>query len=561
MRMRVEMLSLTYRAALVLLVTCATVAAPGTAQSDDDREDRPAASSTHEPTSADLPSSASLVPGAAPQAIPAADGVEVAGPAADHASEAPDSTGDGAPARQEERWTDPWGQPRNLGMAIFTAYMGNFIPWAFNEVVPSRQELKISQISPRSWWRNIEAGWKWDDNAFQVNFFAHPFQGNIYHTAARSNGYGYWTGLLFALAGSFHWECCGETHFMSVNDWVNTAVGGAAVGEMMYRASSLVLDNEARGRGRVGREVAGFLLTPTRGFTRLVSGNASRVYDNPEHPSDHVPDHLEMVVSGGMRGADTWRTGRGGRLDENVPNHGYVNVEFVAGELTELDRQQPFDYMRALVQVNFVRGRQLGRIIIRGNLWHHEIARSDGGVSMLAAIQDFDYENNTVFEYGGQGATFLYLRQSRLSPRTAIDTKVGATWMLLGGVKSELAFLADVEGIRERFREYDFGLGPGFRVGGTLRRDGRRVLEAEYKFQYMKTLNGSTYEGQGSDHRIQNLVARGILPWNLLGISVGAQYNYFRRHTDFEIAEIGVVEQRAHEWQVFGSWYPNRDVD
>lgn len=43
----------------------------------------------------------------------------------------------------------------------------------------------------------------------------HPFHGGLYYGAARSNGFGYWTGLAFALAGSFQWECCAESHYMS----------------------------------------------------------------------------------------------------------------------------------------------------------------------------------------------------------------------------------------------------------------------------------------------------------------------------------------------------------
>ena len=107
----------------------------------------------------------------------------------------------GPVAPQEDVWRDAWGQPKNFGLAAVTGYLGNFLPWVFNEVVPGRAELKISQISPRSWWRNIEHGFEWDDNAFQVNHFAHPFQGGIYYNAGRSNGFGYWTSLAFATAG------------------------------------------------------------------------------------------------------------------------------------------------------------------------------------------------------------------------------------------------------------------------------------------------------------------------------------------------------------------------
>jgi len=465
-------------------------------------------------------------------------------------------------APEEERQevpTDPWGQRRNLGLAIFEAYMGNFIPWAFNELNGARAELLISQISPRSWWHNIEEGWKWDDNSFQVNFFSHPFQGSIYYTSARANGYSYWTGLLFALGGSFNWECCGETHLMSVNDWVNTSIGGAAVGETLFRASSLILDNQATGTERITREIGAFLLTPTRGFTRLVTGNSTRVFDNPENPSDHIPNFLEAFLSGGVRGGDSFREGQGGRLDEEVPVHGYFNVELTAGNLTELERQQPFDFVHTVLQVNLVRGRALGRFEIRGNLWHRDLSRSDQSVSKLVLLQDFDYENNTVFEAGGQSVSLTYYGERRFGDGSGFAWNAAGTWTILGGVKSELAFLADVEGIRERFREYDFGLGPGFRGGFVYVRDGRRMLDTHYRVHYLATLNGSELEGQESNHVIQSLRVRGIVPFMYKGFSAGAEYNYFWRRSDFDIAEIGVVNQRAHMWQAFLTWYPVRN--
>jgi len=475
--------------------------------------------------------------------------------------EAPTEAATEAPVveRRQEVRTDPWGQRRNLGLAIFEAYLGNFIPWAFNELNPARAELLISQISPRSWWHNIEKGFKWDDNKFQVNFFSHPFQGSIYYTSARANGYGYWTGLLFALAGSFNWECCGETHLMSVNDWVNTSIGGAAVGETLFRASSLILDNEATGTERITREIGAFLLTPTRGFTRLVTGNSTRVFNNPENPADHIPNLLEAFLSGGIRGGDSWREGQGGRLDEDVPVHGYFNVELTAGSLAELERQQPFDFVHTVLQFNLVRGRALGRWEIRGNLWHTDLSRSDESVSKLVVMQDFDYENNTVFEAGGQSVSLMYHARRLFGERSGLAWNAAVTWTILGGVKSELAFLADVEGVRERFREYDFGLGPGFRAGAVYVGDGRRLLDAEYRIHYLATLNGSNREGEDSSHLLQTVRVRGIVPFMYRGFGAGAEYNFFNRRSEFDFMEVGTVRQRAHLWQVFATWYPVRN--
>ena len=127
-------------------------------------------------------------------------------------------------------------------------------------------------------------------------------------------------------------------------------------------------------------------------------------------------------------------------------------------------------------------------------------------------------------------------------------------------MKSELSLLAEVEGLRERFREYDFGSGPGVGLETEFLRDGRRLLMASYRLRYLPTLNGSNLEGQGSDHLLQTLRVRGILPLARTGLGLGADYELFDRQSHFDIDEIGLVRQRTNQWQFFVSWNPQRRV-
>ena len=76
-------------------------------------------------------------------------------------------------------------------------------------------------------------------------------------TPRRANGHGFWVSSAYAVGGAFVWECCGETHPMSFNDMISTGIGGMALGEMMYRMSSKILDNSATGKGRFFREAGG----------------------------------------------------------------------------------------------------------------------------------------------------------------------------------------------------------------------------------------------------------------------------------------------------------------
>ena len=69
------------------------------------------------------------------------------------------------------------------------------------------------------------------------------------------------------------WEFLGENEPASINDWIATTIGGAALGEITHRLSSLCLDDRTRGWQRVGREALAFAVSPMRGLNRLLNGD------------------------------------------------------------------------------------------------------------------------------------------------------------------------------------------------------------------------------------------------------------------------------------------------
>ena len=451
----------------------------------------------------------------------------------------------------QEPWTDAWGQEKNFGLAAAELILGNYLPFVFNEIVPGRAALLISQISPRSWARGMTAGFGWDDNQFAVNMFAHPFQGAMYYNAARGNGYDYWQSFLFAGAGSYMWECCGETHLPSINDWFNTSIGGAAVGEMLYRSSSMVLDNTATGSGRAWREVGGFLLNPTRGLTRLVSGNASRVYPNPVNPNDRIPDRLENYLAFGSRIVGEGTIGNASEATA------FFDMELVYGELASLERQQPFDFFTFGLQLNFSDKQTLGRLQIRGNLWHKALRDSERVTSKLLLVQDFDYINTIAYEFGGQSVGLMYLANRQITDRIRFTTQLYLSYMIMGAVNSEYSFAAEIPGIRERLREYDFGTGSGARIGFSLLRDGHRWIETEYRAQYLNTLNGSNMNGEDAWHVIRDFRLSVLAPitesWGF-----GVDGEVFWRNSFFEFEDFENVSVRSPQLRIFATWNPTR---
>ncbi|AEF85458.1 conserved hypothetical protein [Treponema primitia ZAS-2] len=92
----------------------------------------------------------------------------------------------------------------------------------------------FAQTSLESIKTNLESPWIWDSDAFLFNHPGHPYQGGLYHAAARSNGFNFYESILFDATGSLTWELFGETDIPSLNDLVVTTFGGAAFGEMLH---------------------------------------------------------------------------------------------------------------------------------------------------------------------------------------------------------------------------------------------------------------------------------------------------------------------------------------
>jgi hypothetical protein len=129
-------------------------------------------------------------------------------------------------------------------------------------------------VSSESVRRNLRSSWVVDRDPFVVNQLGHPYQGSMYHGFARASGLGYWESLGYTFAGSAFWEIFGETTRPSLNDQVNTGIGGSFLGEALFRMGSLVLEGEAL--TPFWREVAAAVISPPLGFNRNAFGDRFR---------------------------------------------------------------------------------------------------------------------------------------------------------------------------------------------------------------------------------------------------------------------------------------------
>ncbi|MBX9716185.1 MAG: DUF3943 domain-containing protein [Burkholderiaceae bacterium] len=127
-------------------------------------------------------------------------------------------------------------------------------------------------VTWRSIRHNLRGPWVTDNDPFRINQFGHPYQGSIYHGAARSTGLGYWEASALTFAGSAWWEITGEKTPPSYNDQVASGVAGSFLGEPLFRMAHLILRGDSS-LPQFWREWGAAAVSPAVGFNRLIYGS------------------------------------------------------------------------------------------------------------------------------------------------------------------------------------------------------------------------------------------------------------------------------------------------
>jgi hypothetical protein len=464
----------------------------------------------------------------------------------------PDDGYHSGPARAfaPDRPRDAWGVGKNYGWAAGEVLAINLVAANFNEYV---RNGNFNQISPRSWWANIKEGFTFDDNEFRTNQLVHPINGGAYYNAARANGLNYWTSAAYGTLGAFFWECCGETHPMSINDLVSTSIGGIAVGEMQFRLSSEILDNQSTGKGRFFRELGAFLVDPIRGVNRIISGRNGAVHDNPTDSMDWRPEHETNLLMVGAR-----VIGQGNSISENTKTYFNVGFDHSYGSAFDNSRRKPFDHMDVALQLSAGEKVPLNVVRISGDLWEKPFGDASAPNHVFAITQRFDYLNNTAYEFGGQSLGASLFSRFKLSNKVGLSTRVDGLGLILGAVNSEYAKFADVAD-PERLREYDYGPGLGAAAQAGLNVSNHQILMLAYRFQWISVTNGSIYskgqssEGSDANHYLQSLGARFLVPIHG-GLGLGADGSIFLRKSRYSFPLFRPIDQRNPQVRVYLAW-------
>lgn len=376
-------------------------------------------------------------------------------------------------------------RPWTAAAEVFGLNMG---VWAFDRYV---QKADFAYINGHTIKENFKRGFIWDNDQMGTNMFLHPYHGNLYFNAARSNGFNFWQSGLYALGGSAMWEMFMENEYPSHNDIIATPIGGMALGEMTYRASDIVLKDNAVGWERFGREAAALLIAPTRGLTRIINGDAWR-HRSTTGRQFGIPN-VAIEFSLGMRSIELedeiFDEGAGGALQ--------FNLEY--GDRFEVsDTPLPYDYFTVNAELNLQSSQPvLGQLNVVGRLLSKELYDKNSASLSIGMYQHFDYyDSDTISDISSKtpyklgvpasfGAGLLYRDMKR--GFFAMDAFLHANAVGLG------AILSDYYDVAER----NYNLASGFSLKGganiVFKRD---LLSLAASYEYYRLF---TWDGYPSD--------------------------------------------------------------
>jgi hypothetical protein len=300
-----------------------------------------------------------------------------------------------------------------------------------------------------------------DRDPFSINQIGHPYQGGIYFGAARSAGLGFWESLPYSIGGSFLWEVAGETTKPSINDYVTTAIGGAFLGEALFRMASLLLEGGGERPG-LWRELGAALISPPTGFNRLVWGDRFDAVFPSRNPEVFIRlrlgGSLTYDVDTDVR-HDTHR--RDGAADYSItyglpgkPGYRY---------------RRPFDYFHFELAVvpNAARATDaIENVSIRGLLAGRDYRWGDRYRGLWGVFGGYDYLSPQIFRVSTTAISLGTVAQWWLARKIALQ----------GTAMAGLGFGAAGTVDNRDERDYHYGAGVGSGAGTSGERFGQEVI-------------------------------------------------------------------------------------
>jgi len=380
-------------------------------------------------------------------------------------------------------------------------------------------------VTARSIRQNLRGPWVIDDDPFQVNQFMHPYQGSMYHTFARSTGYGYWPSTIYTIAGSAMWEIAGETTAPSINDQIASGFAGSFLGEALFRMANLLLE---KGHGHVGtrRALLAAALSPGTGFNRMAFGDRFDGVLDSHDPAFDVRMQIGVSGSSNSRSAPTLSDMKNDTVLD-------LSMEYGLPGKPGYRYSRPFDYFG--MQVIATRASGLESLMTRGLIAGRDYA-AGGGRGVWGLYGVYDYHAPEIFRVSTTAASFGTSVQ--FGGPSALTFQATA----LGGVGYGAAHPIH----RTDDRDYHYGLAPQATAAIRLVAGNRVSFDLAAREYWVS--NVGAFDTSGDDIILRAESSLGVRLSKRNAISV--RYLLFRRDATY-----GSQPKQSQERRTFAVFY------
>jgi hypothetical protein len=397
----------------------------------------------------------------------------------------------------EERTDSPkldWETGEGKSYAIPALEVGGFLVGLnqFNRHVIDSKEYGSDG---HSIWKNLTGPLVIDNDPFRVNQLGHPYQGNIYFGFARSAGVDFWRSLLYSLGGSFVWETAGEITPPSLNDHINSAIGGAFMGEAAFRMASLLLEGGGANPG-FWRELGAAVLSPPTGFNRLAFGDRFAAVFPSHNPEIFIRLRLGATLTTEVNNANLTKDVK---REEGSADY---SITYGLPGKPGYQYKRPFDYFHfeftAVPNARDVID-AVENVSIRGLLAGRTYDLGDNFRGVWGVFGNYDYFSPQIFRVSTTAVSMGTVFQWWLARQIALQgTALGGLGLGAAGTAGDRAE-----------RDYHYGLTPQTLLGLRLIFGDRAMLEATGRQYYVAGTTSTGQTGVDTNHFDQEVILRG----------------------------------------------------
>jgi hypothetical protein len=367
---------------------------------------------------------------------------------------------------------------------------------------------------------NLHRKWVVDNDAFATNQFLHPYQGSIYQGFARSAGLGFWPSFGYTMAGSLLWEEAGETTRPSINDQVASGIGGAFLGEPLFRMASLLLESGTNGEPGLWREWMAAAISPATGLNRLAFGKRFGGVFRSNDPAVFTRVDLGASLSAHFNSNVNINADLTGKPAAQTLQRRQLSADFTMAyglpgkpDYTYL---RPFDYFH--FEFSAATGNAFDTVFSRGLLLGRDYQVGENYRGIWGLYGTYAYVAPQIFRVSSTAGALGTTGQWWLSRRVALQGTALAGVGYGGGGVIHGAGVATAGPMGDGQRDYHYGVTPQALLAFRLIFGDRLSIDTTARDYYISRLGATESTGSESIFRADVSITARI--YNLHGITL-----------------------------------------